>query len=701
LSKRFDNWFLSMINDANHRSCSQRANSQGPMVLDGALGATFTEEDGALVRRSGEETLRIEAWGRNSARVRVCVAQAGEDVGALVSPPLAHSAVTLGEDGGASLTVGELTVDVNNAGHLSFVRSSDRSELLAEQPIHFWWPGPRNFTSRSNGYYRLEQQFRAYEDERLYGLGQHQHGRLDQKGVVLDLVQRNAEVTIPFVVSNRGYGLLWNNPGTGRVELGKTATRWVADEAESIDYWVTAGTPAEIALQYADATGHAPMLPAWAAGFWQSKLRYRTQDELLAVARRYRELELPLSAIVVDFFHWPHLGDWRFDDSEWPDPAAMIEELAEMNCKLVVSVWPSVSSYSPNYEEMLSRSLFIGVEHGVPFHTEFPDRGSAVPAPVSFYDPTNPAARDFLWQQLNENYRALGAGAFWLDACEPEIRPEQAANLRFHVGPGSAVINRYPLDHARAIYDGMQRTGDEDVISLCRSAWAGSQRYGAAVWSGDIGVTFDALRAQIRAGLNIGLSGIPWWTSDIGGFHGGDPDDPDYRELMIRWFQYGVWCPLFRLHGHREPRTAMDVNISGGPNEVWSYGEEAFGIVSKLLLLRERVMPYILEQMREASELGTPPMRPLWFENPTDQTAWTIEDQFMFGPDVLVAPITELGARSRSVYLPDSCEWRHAFLGETLLGGGWHEVEAPLEWIPVFTREGSALELGELLATAD
>ena len=684
-----------MIDISNHGP--EGAKSQGPVVLDGALDAIVTEEGGALVRRSGEETLRIEAWGRNSARVRVSVGQVGEDVGALIQPRAAHAAVRLDHDGGARLTVGELTVEVSAAGHLSFLRSSNLSELLAEQPIHFWWPGPRNFTSRGNSYYRLEQQFRAYPDERLFGLGQHQHGRLDQKGVVLDLVQRNAEITIPFVVSKRGYGLLWNNPGTGRVELGETATRWVADEAQCIDYWVTVGTPAEIALQYADATGHAPMLPAWAAGFWQSKLRYRTQDELLAVARRYRELELPLAAIVADFFHWPHLGDWRFDDGEWPDVEAMIEELAEMSCRLVVSVWPSVSVYSSNYQELLSRGLFVGVEQGVPSHTEFPDRGSTVPAPVSFYDSTNPAAREFLWQQLQQHYYAHGVRAFWLDACEPEIRPEQTANLRLHAGPGNAVINRYPLDHARAIYEGTQRAGDEEVISLCRSAWAGSQRYGAAVWSGDIGVTFEALREQIRAGLNIGLSGIPWWTSDIGGFHGGDPDDPDYRELMIRWFQYGVWCPLFRLHGHREPRTSMNTEINGGPNEVWSYGEEAYRIVSKLLLLRERMTPYILEQMRRASELGTPPMRPLWFDNPTDDIAWTIEDQFMFGPDVLVAPITELGARGRSVYLPDWCDWRHAILDKTLLGGHWHDVEAPLEWIPVFVPDGSNLEFGQLL----
>jgi alpha-D-xyloside xylohydrolase len=233
-------------------------------------------------------------------------------------------------------------------------------------------------------------------------------------------------------------------------------------------------------------------------------------------------------------------------------------------------------------------------------------------------------------------------------------------------------------------------------ITLCRSAWAGSQRYGAAVWSGDIDVTFETLRAQIAAGLNIGLSGIPWWTTDIGGFHGGDPEDPEYRELLIRWFQYAVWCPLFRLHGHREPRTHLGSAVTGGPNEVWSYGEEAYAIIVKLLALRERMRPYILEQMRVASEHGTPPMRPLWFDDPEDEAAWTVEDEFCFGPDILVAPITELAARQRTVYVPRRSDWRDPGTGTRLSGGNWHDVEAPLEWTPVLVREGVDLDLGSL-----
>jgi alpha-D-xyloside xylohydrolase len=649
----------------------------------------------ALVGRFGHETLRIEPWGRSSARVRVWLGREEDEPGALVERPPSSGEATVTESGGC-LVVGELTVELGAEGHLRFVRTSGGEELLAEEPIHFWWSGPRSFTSIGNGYYRIEQNLRAYEGERLFGLGQHQHGLLDQKGAVVDLVQRNAEVSIPFLVSSRGYGFLWNSPAVGRVELAGNGTRWVAESSRRIDYLVTVGSPTEIAAWYADATGHAPMLPDWAAGFWQSKLRYQTQEELLEVAREYKKRGLPLSVIVCDFLHWPHLGDWKFEPSEWPDPEAMVRELEEMGTKLMVSVWPSLSILSENFAEMRERGLLVATEHGPPFHAEWADRSSPVQVPVSFYDPTDPEARAFLWQKVRENYYKLGIRVFWLDACEPEIPPGHPENLRFQAGPGPAAFNRYPADHARGVYEGMRAEGEDEIVTLCRSAWAGSQRWGAAVWSGDIAPTFEALRAQIRAGLNIALSGIPWWTTDIGGFDGGDPDDPDYRELIVRWFQYGVWCPLFRLHGNREPRMPFTAEMTGGPNEVWSYGEEAYEIIAGLLRLRERLRPYILEQMRVAFESGTPPMRPLWFDDPGDETAWSVEDELCFGPDVVVAPVAELGKRSRRVYLPRRAGWRHAVTGEELAGGEWHEVEAPLEWIPVFAREGAELDLGVL-----
>ena len=652
----------------------------------------FFDDAGALTWRCGHEVVRIEAWGPDSLRVRAGLDDLIEGHGALSERPAAEPVVEIhAED--ARITVGALTAEADAVGQIRFVRGDTDDELLAEQPIHSWWPGPRNFTATGNGYHHLEQCFAAYEGERLFGLGQHTHGRLDQKGIVLDLVQRNAEVSIPFVVSSRGYGLLWNNPAVGRVELGATATRWVADSARQIDYWITAGTPVQIAAHYAGVTGRPPMLPEWAAGFWQSKLRYRTQEELLEVAREHHRRGLPLSVIVSDFFHWTQLGDWRFEPSEWPDPGAMVDELAAMGIRLMVSVWPSVSVLSSNYQPMLHAGYLIASERGAPFHADWPDRHSSVRLPVAFYDATNPEARRYLWDQLRANYYKVGIKVFWLDACEPEIKPGHVDNLRLAAGPGPEVINRYPADHARGVYEGMVEAGETEVVSLIRSAWAGSQRWGAALWSGDIPATFESLAAQVRAGLNVALSGIPWWTSDIGGFHGGDPQSPAYRELLVRWFEYGVWCPLFRLHGDREPRVPLSQAMSGGPNEVWSYGEEAYDILASILLLRERIKPYVLEQMAVAAEEGIPPMRPLWFDFPDDADAWGVDDEYCFGPSVLVAPVTELGARSRRVYLPAGATWNDPWCDETVKGGTWVDAIAPLERIPVYLRDGAQLPL--------
>jgi alpha-D-xyloside xylohydrolase len=657
--------------------------------------SAFSEIGGGLEWRGRQQAVRLEPWGEDSIRVRVGLNRVRDDIpGALLERPRATGEVAVRADG-ARLVNGLIAAEISPDGLLRFTRGDTGAELLSEEAAHFWWPGPRLFAATGNGYHRLEQRFRAYDGERIFGLGQHQTGLLDQKGAVIDLVQRNAEVTIPFLFSSRGYGLLWNSPATGRVELATTGTRWVADSARQIDYWVTTGPdPASVLHHYAEATGFAPMLPEWAAGFWQSKLRYRTQDELLAVAREHRRRGLPLSVIVADFFHWSHLGDWRFDPAEWPDPAAMVRELTEMGVRLMVSVWPSVSPLSENYDEMLERGFLIATEHGPPVHADWADKGVDAYVQVSFYDPTNPDARRFVWDQVREHYYSLGIRVWWLDACEPELKPGNAENLLYQAGPGSEVTNLYPRENARAFYEGMRAEGETEIVSLCRSAWAGSQRYGAALWSGDIASTFASLRTQVRAGLNVALSGIPWWTTDIGGFHGGgDPESPEFRELIVRWFQYGAFCPLFRLHGFRGPHVDLHPGMTGLPNEVWSFGDEAYRAIRAVLFMRERLRPYVMDQMRAAHECGRPPMRPLFFDFPADENAWAVDDQFLLGPDLLVAPVLEHGARQREVYLPEGTDWTDAWTDRPCEGGRTRCVEAPLDRVPLFVREGAKLPL--------
>ena len=646
---------------------------------------------GNAIQWSGQhETVRIEAWGPDGLRVRGTLwGELREDLPqALLPAGQAQAVAEVGDDLG-SITNGALTAEISAAGRLRFLRSSDRSQLLAEVEPHFSAPPARHYLPAGGGLHHFEALFEPNQGERLYGLGQHQHGLLDQKGAVVELVQRNTEVSIPFLVSSAGYGFLWNHAGTGRAELGTNGTRWVADALAQWDYWVTAAPePAQLVRNYAAVTGKPPRMPDWATGFWQCKLRYRTQEELLEVAREYRRRGLPLSVIVIDYFNWTRQGEWRFDPTEWPDPEGMVKELDAMDVKLMVSVWPTVNPLADTYAEMEDAGLLVANEQGIPLHLDFWDKGQEGRAFVRYYDATNPLARRYVWGRVRDGYYRHGIKAWWLDACEPEARPEQTANLRYHAGPGAAVANVYPLEHARGFYEAMREEGEDEVVLLCRSAWAGSQRYGALVWSGDVDSSFRALRRQIPAGLNMGLSGIPWWTTDIGGFVGGDSQSEEFRELLVRWFQFGVFCPVCRLHGVRRPGEFIGSEQTGGPNEVWSFGEEVYGILRALLGLREGLRPYIGTQMKVAEETGLPPMRPLFLNFPSDPLCWGLDDQFLLGDDVLVAPVLEYGAREREVYLPSGVTWQDAWTGEPHSGGRRLVAPAPLQQVPVYLREG-------------
>lgn len=437
-----------------------------------------TEQDGVLERRTAQEFLVVEPWGPHAVRVRARAAQGLDDPalpGALDGPPPgAAPTVSVHPDGTARIVNGRLTVEAGADGRLRFLHTATGRELLAEKHPYTWYPSARVHAPLGEGRYRLAQSFEAYPGERLHGLGQHLHGRLDQKGLVVDLVQGNTVAAIPFLHSSRGYGLLWNNPAVGRVELGADATRWVADEARRIDYWITAGdTPAEIMACYADATGHPPLIPDWASGFWQSKLRYRTQDELLAVAREYKERRLPLSVIVCDFFHWTRMGDWDFDPTDWPDPGAMVEELGALGVRLAVSVWPTVEPTSTNYQALHDAGHLVADSRGGVLTFPWPHpraRGrppaDRLPRPVRPRRPPTP---------LGATARAL-----------PRARRHRllAGRLRTRPAPGAAwparstapasgaeVGNLYGVWQARAVAEGLREAGDERPFSLTRSAW--------------------------------------------------------------------------------------------------------------------------------------------------------------------------------------------------------------------------------------
>ena len=656
------------------------------------------EKDNRLIRKHAGETLIVEPWGPDSLRVRA--AQYGCDAegrdGALIAPPPATPVITIdGET--ASITNGRITARITRTGKLVFYNQDGK--LLLEEYAR----NRRDFSSRdcsaleiegrefkalTGGDYRLTARFESDPDERLFGMGQYQQDNLNVKGCTFELAHRNSQASVPFVLSSRGYGFLWNNPAIGEATFAKNVTTWRAYATKGLDYFITAGdTPADICAHYADATGKPPMMPEYGMGFWQCKLRYQTQEELLSVAREYKRRGLPIDVIVVDFFHWPLQGDWKFDPAYWPDPDAMIAELKAMGIELMVSIWPTVDKQSDNFRPMWDRGLLVRTERGVNTTMEF--LGSCV-----FFDATNPESREYVWQTAKRNYYDKGVHIFWLDEAEPEYSVYDFDNFRYQAGSNLQVGNIYPVMYAKTFFDGMRAAGQENVVNLLRCAWAGSQRYGALVWSGDIASSWFSFRNQLAAGLNMGIAGIPWWTTDIGGFHGGNPSDPAFRELFARWFAWGCFCPVMRLHGDREPHDKPPMSdrgggmcISGADNEVWSYGEEIYAICVKYMNLREQLRPYIREQMRRTHETGEPVMRPMFFDFPQDETCWQTEQQFMFGPDYLVAPVLYPGARSVRVYLPEG-SWQNIDSGETLSGGRWVEASAPLDVIPVFKRVG-------------
>lgn len=646
--------------------------------------------DNLLIYRYRNETVHVEPWGANAVRVRATKNPAfPENDWALASRPSAQAEITVSPEG-AVLTNGKIRLSLSNNGKITVYNQKDE-RILEEDTRKFCALKieAREFRPIPGGDYHLTARFQSLDpNERIYGMGQYQQPYLNLKGTDLELAHRNSQASVPFMISSLGYGLLWNNPAVGRAVFGKNVTSLEAFSTQALDYWIVAGdTPAELIEAYGSVAGTVPMMPEYGLGFWQCKLRYQIQEELLHVAREYKRQGLPIDVIVIDFFHWPHQGDWKFDPAYWPDPKAMIEELKSMGIQLMVSIWPTVETDSENYEEMLENGYLIRCDRGVDTSFIFLDKNTLP------FDATNPEARGYVWAKVKEHYYDAGVRLFWLDEAEPEYNIYDFDNYRYYSGPCLQTGNIYPSCYSQAFYNGMKAAGQTNIVNLVRCAWAGSQKYGALVWSGDIPSTFGSMKNQLAAGLNMGIAGIPWWTTDIGGFYGGDPTNPEFQELFIRWFQWGAFCPVMRLHGDREPRqpqygtTGGYFCASGADNEVWSYGPEAFEICKKYLRLREEMRDYTRKLMEEAHTKGLPLMRAMFVEFPDDPVCWELEEQYMYGDKYLVAPILNLGQRARKVYLPSGCDWRLSDGSQQIFSGGqWTEVRAPLDTMPVFER---------------
>lgn len=658
----------------------------------------FFQQDNQLCFSHRGELVCIEPWGNNALRIRATRYQTFTHQNKALEETIVHSSPTISiqEDNTASITNGKIKLTINAKGVMTYYKDSQQilqeyfrnyDDSVSDESICLKLEG-RMYKAIIGGDYEATVRFNADPNEHFYGMGAYQQPYLDLKGCSLELAQRNSQTSIPFLLSSKGYGFLWNHAGTGTANFAKNYTEWKADALKEIDYWITVDdSPKQILENYTNVTGKAPHMPEDLLGLWQCKLRYRTQEEVLNVVREYHKRNIHIDVIVIDFFHWTRQGDWHFDPAFWPDPKAMCDEIHSYGTKIVVSVWPSVDRKSENFAELYDRGLLIQTEQGAAQTYDY--QGDCVSIDI-----TNPEAQKFLFDKCMKNYANLGIDMFWLDNCEPDYGVYDFRNFRYSIGTALSCTNVYPKLMAKTFYDGLQATGKKDICQLVRCGWVGSQKYGALLWSGDVNSTFASLRDQISIGINMGIAGIPWWNSDVGGFMTKDVNDPTFHELLIRWFEYAVYTPVLRLHGDRGPHdiaplTNLDYGggylYTGHANELWSYGKDVYDILFARLQERWQLKPYLKQIFEEAHTDGLPLIRAMFLEFPTDQTCWEIEDQYMFGDSYLVAPIYAYGARQRDVYLPAGT-WKEVHTNASYSGGQFVSVAAPLEYIPVFQK---------------
>jgi len=683
-----------------------------------------------------------------------------------VVQPCAERAVTTSSDSSrVYLRTKKLTIEVDReTGAVRFLTTSGQA-ILNERANGRVLPKQDSSGSGAD----VSQEFLLSAGEAIYGLGQHQEGFFDLRGIPVQLLQANTNIAIPFLVSTSGYGLLWNNPsltdfdpaqeeihldenGQGTFKTGpegeygfllsgnhrnklrlsidgqeiidlknmwlplsagakmhlaanttykvitetggdtKLAVRAPSDTmtfrsqaGKGVDYYFLYGPePARVVSEYRDLTGAAPLLPRWAYGFWQCRERYSSQQQILDTAAEFRKRRIPVDVLVQDWQYWGKYG-WnamRFDESAYPNPAEMMSALHKEDLHVVISVWAKFGAETAVDKEFVADHLVLerAASTGEPGETKERE---------NWADLFNPKAQKLFWADLNRNLFKDGLDGWWLDASEPEGDPLKEDTT--FLGPGREVRNAFPLFETAAVYRGQRATTeDKRVVILTRSAYTGSQRNGTISWSGDISGNWETLRRQIPAGLSFSISGFPYWTTDIGGFF--RPTDqytsPEYHELLIRWFQFGAFCPIFRIHGFRSE------------TEMWKYGPEVERVLRQYDELRYRLLPYIYSSAWRVTSRGETVMKALPFVYPQDASVRQVSDQFLFGDSLLVNPVTEPHATTRKIILPANDNWVDFWTGRTNRGGQTITGDAPLDRMPILVKEGSIVPLGAVVQSA-
>ncbi|MGM9803742.1 MAG: TIM-barrel domain-containing protein [Muribaculaceae bacterium] len=543
--------------------------------------------------------------------------------------------------------------------------------------------------------YQVRQAFRLDKGEKIYGLGQHQQGRYNQRNQLLKLRQNNTEVAIPYWYSLKGYGLFWDNTSPTTFTDNDVETAFDSQCGDCSDYYfIYGGNAAKVLSNLRLLTGGVQMNALWTYGYWQSKERYQSQEEIVGVVKKYRELQVPLDCIVQDWQYWGvDANNWNaveFNNPNFPNPAKMVQDIHDMNAHIAISVWPSFGRKTEMYNEMQQKGMLL--------------KFKTYPEQAQVYDVFNPEARSIMWNRMHDKLWSLGIDSWWLDATEPEFSDkDDCLNQSTHDGLYRSVYNAFPINAVKDVYKGHRNTGDgKRVYILTRSAFVGQQRYGSCTWSGDIHSTWQVLRNQISAGLNFSVCGIPYWNTDIGGFstwdsYNGGVNDSAYHELYVRWMQFGTFCPLMRSHGTNTPR------------EIYQFGKPGsweFETIARYIRLRYEMLPYIYSTAWSVSTEGNTFMKPLFMDFSHDSEVGYIDNQYMFGNSIMVAPVTQpmgidakeinlTSQQIRRMYLPAGTVWYDYFTNECDNGGKWIDKKITISDIPVYVKGGSIIPVSK------
>jgi alpha-glucosidase/alpha-D-xyloside xylohydrolase len=719
------------------------------ILLTAAAGAGAQNQPSRFVLEQSDRTIVLEPYADNIVRITMSTAKpaalAAPGYGIVGTPSMAGWTQEKGPDGFDVIRSGKMVVRIAPANlppphtfPLDALNQSLRDHYFGGGTVHGpynniisvatasgkpllkmnrWsmFPNrPETSSAKAAGGgklgpgYRVSATFDSPQGEHYYGLGQQQQGFLDLRGHRIQcwhdyLAVGGQNVCVPFMVSSRGYGLIWDNPSKTTVDLGFNERNvWSSEVGDSVSFFVIAGDKTDdIYTGYRQLTGVTHLLPKSTYGYIQSKAIYPTQEQALDIAKGYRDRNLPLDVLVVDFLNMTRQGEMDLDPARWPDPAAMNKQLHAMGVTTMLSVWPHYSEGTQFYDMLLNKGWLVHTPDGKP------DQGGYKSVIGPNLDTTNPEAANWFWEKIRDRYlKPYGFDYLWLDETEPDIDP---VNDVFWIGSGTRFYNTYPLFHTASAYEGSRRDfGDSRrVMTLARAAYLGAQRNGTVFWSSDIFSTWDMLKRSIPAGLNFTASGMPYWDTDIAGFFSPSLDvnyhaahkplidgsdvldnignNEDYPELFVRWFQWGAFQPVMRAHGERTH------------NEVWSYGKQAEPILEKYLRLRYQFIPYIYSQAYRSYQTGAPFMRALFMDFPADPNVADVRDEYMFGPAILVAPVSEQGATSRKVYLPAGSDWYNYWTNARIKGGQTITADAPIDTIPLFVRAGSIVPLGSTI----